>query len=65
MAAPEIHVLSRESSRAEIISALLLANAEAMRVPHVIGTAKVPSRWDRVHAFIDGLLEFLDAQGLR
>lgn len=60
MAAPEIHVLSRESSRAEIISALLLANAEAMRAPHVIGTPAMPSRWDRIHTFIDGLLEFLE-----
>lgn len=60
MSTPQVTVLSANSERAEIIAALLATNGEAKRAPAVVGTAAMPSRWDRMHGFLDGLLDLLD-----
>lgn len=48
-----------DADREELIAALHHACATAKRLPHVLGTAALPSKWDRAHKYIDGLLEQL------
>ena len=56
----DVTILNAGSSREEIAATLLATNGEAKRVPHVMGTPAMPSRWDRMHGFLDGLLDLLD-----
>lgn len=54
-----VTVLTSASSREDIIEALEILGREAHREQHVIGTEDYPSRWDRLHEFIDSLLDEL------
>lgn len=45
--------------RAELEAALLHACGTAKRLPRVLGTADLPSKWDRAHRYIDTLLDQL------
>ena len=49
-----------ETTRAELVSALANVCERAKRIPHAIGTADLPTEWDRRHAQIDQLLDDLD-----
>jgi hypothetical protein len=48
--------------RAELIEALRHLNAEAKRMQQVVGTVKLPTRWDRAHAVMDRMLVLLEAR---
>jgi hypothetical protein len=59
--APDIHVLSAESSRAEVVEALGHVCREATRAPHVIHRYGQPlTKHERLHAFLDELLTMLE-----
>jgi hypothetical protein len=45
--------------RAELREALRYACAAARRLPQVVGTPKLPTRWDRAHSHLNDLLDQL------
>ena len=45
-----------ESTRAELAECLANVNARAKQVPAVVGTAELPTEWDRRHQQMDLLL---------
>lgn len=54
-----VNVLTSNSSREELVEALEIVNREAHREQHIVGTEAYPTRWDRLHTFIDSLLDEL------
>lgn len=46
-----------EDMRADLEAHLLLVNARAKRVPHLLGTAALPTEWDQRHVQLDLLLD--------
>lgn len=48
------------TARDEVLEALANVNHEAKRAPHVFGWTGMPSRWDKLHARLDDLLDMLD-----
>jgi hypothetical protein len=48
--------------RAELIEALCHLSVEAGRMQQVVGTAALPTRWDRAHAVMDRMLVLLEAR---
>lgn len=44
-------------SRADLAESIGHVNARAKRIPHVLGTADLPTEWDRRHQQINTLLD--------
>jgi hypothetical protein len=61
--APDIHVLSADSTREDVIEALGHVCHEAHRAPAVVArfACSEPTRWDKMHAFLDELLTLWEA----
>jgi len=62
MTAPtvEVKVLSRDSSREEVVAALLQVSAEAGRELQRDHLNRPNERWARQHQFLNMLLDFLE-----
>jgi len=52
----EIIKVSDRATRDELAECLANVNARAKRVPAVVGTAELPTEWDRRHQQLDLLL---------
>lgn len=48
--------------RADLEAHLLLVNARAKRIPHVLGTDALPTEWDRRHQQLNLLLDELEGK---
>ena len=59
--APDIHVLSADSTREDVIEALGHVCHEATRAQHIIHRYGQPlTKHERLHQFIDTLLDMLE-----
>lgn len=60
--APDIHVLSADSTREDVIEALGFACERAHHVPAVVARfdCNAPTEWDKAHAWLDTLLDMLE-----
>ncbi len=60
MAAPEAIRISDDSTRLEVIEALVNIGHRASRETPVVGSTEHPTPWDRRHAALDDLLAQLE-----
>lgn len=54
---PQILKVTDADMRADLEAHLLLVNARAKRVPHVLGTDALPTEWDKRHVQLNLLLD--------